>query len=90
MSKTLENAPAQAQTSKIDPRVLLLVLGVFALGTDALVVAGVLPEIAHTMMISDSLAGQLVTAFTLTYGLGASVLAVLTSVPPSFSPVACL
>lgn len=79
MSKTLANAPAQAQTSKIDPRILLLVLGMFALGTDALVVAGVLPEIAHTMMISDGLAGQLVTAFTLTYGLGAPVLAALTS-----------
>ncbi|HZR41028.1 MAG TPA: hypothetical protein VFB12_12970 [Ktedonobacteraceae bacterium] len=35
MSKTLENAPAQAQTNKIDPRVLLLMLGMFALGTDA-------------------------------------------------------
>lgn len=79
MSRTLADTPTQKQTSKSDPRLLLLVLGMFALGTDAFVVAGVLPEIAQTMGISDGLAGQLVTAFTLTYGLGAPVLAVLTS-----------
>lgn len=79
MSTTREPIAVQAQTSKIDPRVLLLALGMFALGTDALVVAGVLPEIAQTLQVSNSLAGQLVTAFTLTYGLGAPLLAVLTS-----------
>lgn len=57
MSKSLENAVIQAQTSRIDPRVLLA-LGMFALGTDAFVVAGVLPEIAQTLKISDGLAGQ--------------------------------
>jgi len=60
-------------------RILWLALGMFALGTDAYVVAGVLPEIARTTMVSESLAGQLVTAFTLTYGLGAPVFAALTS-----------
>jgi MFS transporter, DHA1 family, inner membrane transport protein len=79
MSKTLQNVSRSARISKIDPRILLLALGMFALGTDAYVVAGVLPEIAHETMVSESLAGQLVTAFTLTYGLGAPVLAALTS-----------
>ncbi len=78
MSKTLQDTPRSVQASKSDPRIFLLALGMFALGTDALVVAGVLPEIAHEMRVPESIAGQLVTAFTLTYGLGAPVLAVLT------------
>jgi DHA1 family inner membrane transport protein len=79
MSKALQDASRSTPTSKGDVRILWLALGMFALGTDAYVVAGVLPEIAHTMMVSDSLAGQVVTAFTLTYGLGAPIFAALTS-----------
>ena len=79
MSKAFQDASRSAPTSKIDARLLWLALGMFALGTDAYVVAGVLPEIAHATMVSASLAGQLVTAFTLTYGLGAPVFAALTS-----------
>lgn len=79
MSKTFEEPATTALTNKTDPRILLLALGMFALGTDALVVAGVLPEIARETRVSESLAGQLVTAFTLTYGLSAPVLAVLTN-----------
>jgi hypothetical protein len=53
MLKTLLNASTTERTGKIDPRILLLVLG-----TDAFIVAGVLPEIAHETMVSESLAGQ--------------------------------
>ena len=53
MLKTLLNASTTERTGKIDPRILLLVLG-----TDAFIVAGVLPEIAHETMVSASLAGQ--------------------------------
>ncbi|GHO72725.1 hypothetical protein KSD_04960 [Ktedonobacter sp. SOSP1-85] len=63
----------------IDWRILLLALGMFALGTDAFVVAGVLPVIAGEMHVTEGLAGQLVTVFSLTYGLGAPVLAAVTS-----------
>ena len=79
MSNTLEEASRSVPTRRINPRVLLLALGMFALGTDVNVVAGVLPEIAHALIVSESLAGQVVTAFTLTYGLGAPVLAALIS-----------
>lgn len=79
MSKVFQDASRSAPTSKGDVRILWLALGMFALGTDAYVVAGVLPEIARTTMVSESLAGQLVTAFTLTYGLGAPIFAALTS-----------
>src|SRR5690349_19796945 len=72
--------PTRNEPSKgLNPRILLLVLGMFALGTDAFVVAGVLPTIAGEVKVTESLAGQLVTAFSLTYGLGAPLLAALTS-----------
>lgn len=66
MSKTLQDLATKTQTNESDPHILLLALGMFALGTDTFVAAGVLPEIAHETMVSESIAGQLVTAFTLT------------------------
>lgn len=70
----IEHKPA----SGINPRIILLALGMFALGTDAFVVAGVLPVIARETGVTEGLAGQLVTAFSLTYGLGATFLAAFT------------
>ena len=63
----------------MNPRIVLLALGMFALGTDAFIVAGVLPAIAHETGVSEGLAGQLITVFSLTYGLGAPVLAATTA-----------
>lgn len=63
----------------MNPRIILLTIGMFALGTDAFIVAGVLPVIAHETGVSAGLVGQLVTVFSLTYGLGAPVLAATTS-----------
>jgi MFS transporter, DHA1 family, inner membrane transport protein len=60
-------------------RILLLALGTFALGTDAFVVAGVLPKVAADLEISLETAGWVVTIFSLTYGLGAPFLAALTN-----------
>jgi DHA1 family inner membrane transport protein len=67
----------QKSTGRINPRIFLLALGMFALGTDAFVVAGVLPVIAREMGVTEGLAGQLVTAFSFTYGFGAPLLAAL-------------
>jgi predicted MFS family arabinose efflux permease len=63
---------------KINPRIFLLALGMFALGTDAFVISGVLPVIARETGVTISLAGQLVTVFSLTYGFGAPLLAAFT------------
>ncbi|HET8844726.1 MAG TPA: MFS transporter, partial [Ktedonobacteraceae bacterium] len=68
----------QEPLTRINPRIILLTLGMFALGTDAFIVAGVLPVIAHETGVTEGLVGQLVTAFSLTYGLGAPVLAAFT------------
>ncbi|GCF10338.1 MFS transporter [Dictyobacter arantiisoli] len=71
-------AAAQQPSAKINRRIFLLALGMFALGTDAYVVSGVLAVIAKESRVTEGLAGQLVTAFSLTYGLGSPLLAALT------------
>src|SRR5881396_723982 len=77
-TKPCSTVERQEPLTRMNPRIILLALGMFALGTDAFVVAGVLPVIAHEMGVTEGLAGQLVTIFSLTYGLGAPVLAALT------------
>ena len=53
----------------MDRRLLVLALGMFALGTDSFVVAGVLPEISQTFHVTIGAAGQLTTAYAITYAL---------------------
>ncbi len=79
MSTETQRSRSKTYSSRIDPRIFLLALGMFALGTDAFVIAGVLPVIAHTVHVTTGTAGQLVTVFSLTYGLGAPFLAALTA-----------
>ncbi|MCZ0972628.1 hypothetical protein O1L55_16935 [Streptomyces albulus] len=60
-------------------KVWLLTLGAFTLGLDAYVMAGLLPVLAADVGTRVSLAGQLVTAFTLAYALSAPLVAGLFS-----------
>lgn len=62
----------------VNSRLLALALGTFALGTDAFVIAGILPTIAHSFRVSAAQAGQLVAAFALVYAIATPVLATLT------------
>jgi predicted MFS family arabinose efflux permease len=57
---------------------LWIALGAFAIGTEGFMLAGLLPSIAADVGVSISLAGQLVTVFSLTYALGSPLLAVAT------------
>ena len=61
-------------------RILLmaLALGAFAIGTDSLVISGLLVHIAVGIHVSTTAAGQLISAFALAYAIGAPVLATLT------------
>lgn len=61
-----------------DRRVWLLTVGTFAIGTDAFVVSGILPAIAADLRVGLDAAGQVATAYALTYALGALLLAALT------------
>src|SRR5262249_44561240 len=63
------------RTWDMDRRLLILALGMFAMGTDNFVVAGILPGVAASLHTSVSLAGLMVTFYALTYALAAPVMA---------------
>jgi predicted MFS family arabinose efflux permease len=56
---------------------ILLAVGLFAIGTDGYVIAGLLPEMGRDLGVSDSDTGHLVSAFALAYAIGAPLLAVM-------------
>lgn len=60
-------------------RAAVLAIGTFAVGTDAFVIAGVLPSIADSLRVSVGAAGQLVTVFALAYALTAPFVGALTA-----------
>lgn len=60
-------------------KLIFLALGAFAIGTEGYVVAGVLPTIASDLGVTLPIAGQLITAFALTYAIGSPLIAVATS-----------
>jgi DHA1 family inner membrane transport protein len=76
-----DTAPPAASVAarRLDPRILLLALGTFALGTDVFVIAGILRLIAEGLDVSTEAAGQLATAYALTYALGSPLLAAATA-----------
>jgi len=55
----------------MDRRLLILAVGMFAMGTDNFVVAGILPGVAASLHTSVSLAGLMVTFYALTYAVAA-------------------
>ncbi|MDQ0377858.1 MFS transporter [Amycolatopsis thermophila] len=65
-------------TSRLPARVGVLTLATFAVGTDAFVVNGVLPELARSLGVSIGEAGQLVSVFALAYAVLSPVLAAVT------------
>jgi predicted MFS family arabinose efflux permease len=51
-------------------RLLPLVLGAFAIGTETFMITGVLPIISSDLQVSPAAAGSLVTIFALAYAFG--------------------
>ncbi|MDW5328507.1 MFS transporter [Plantactinospora sp. KLBMP9567] len=70
-----------AQNRGLKPT-LVLAVGTFAVGTDAFVVAGFLPEMADTLHVSTAAAGQSVTVFALSYAVLAPLVATVTARVP--------
>lgn len=66
----------------MDRRLLVLALGMFALGTDSFVMAGVLPQIAHSFEVPIGAAGQMTTIYAITYALMAPTVAALAARVP--------
>ncbi len=59
----------------MDRRLLVLAAGMFAIGTDSFVVAGILPQVAKSLDVSIGVAGQMVTLYALSYALLSPVIA---------------
>lgn len=59
--------------------VFWLALAAFAIGTEAFVIAGLLPIMATDLNVTLAATGQLVTAYAVTYAIGSPILAVLFS-----------
>jgi predicted MFS family arabinose efflux permease len=74
--------PATADASRWVAPVLVLALGSFAMGTDSFILAGILPQLASGLRVSEGAAGQVVTAFALTYAISAPFLAAATGKVP--------
>jgi len=55
------------------PSVYLIAIGAFSLGMASYVTAGLIPMIETSFLVSVAVAAQLVTAFTLAYGLGSPI-----------------
>lgn len=61
------------------PRTLILAVGTFVIGTDAFVVAGVLPDLQTRFGVDARAIGALVTVFAITYAVASPVLGAATS-----------
>jgi predicted MFS family arabinose efflux permease len=61
----------------MDRRLMVLALGMFALGTDSFVIAGVLPQMARSFQVSVGAAGQMTTVYALAFALLAPIIAAL-------------
>ncbi|RKD23005.1 MFS transporter [Ammoniphilus oxalaticus] len=60
-------------------KVFILALSTVAVGLVELIIGGILPTIADDLGVSQASAGQLITAFALTYAVAGPVLLVMTS-----------
>ena len=56
---------------------LILSIGTFTLGVDGFVLSGLLPQVAASLHVSASTAGQLTTLFALVYAVSSPVIAAL-------------
>lgn len=81
MTTNALSEPASTPTAhrSFDPRVWLLALGTFAVGTDSFVISGLLNQLAHDLSIDLDTAGNVVSSYSLAYGLSAPFLAALTA-----------
>jgi len=71
-------APAK-RADRLDHRIYLLAFAIFATGTDAGVVAGMLPQIAQDFHVGIGVASQLLTAYAITYAVGSPFFGVIAS-----------
>ncbi len=69
--------PAAATHTLRTVDLLILSIGTFTLGVDGFVLSGLLPQVAASLHVSASTAGQLTTLFALVYAVGSPIIAAL-------------
>jgi MFS transporter, DHA1 family, inner membrane transport protein len=74
-----DSEPASSHPTRLDSRIFLLAFAIFATGTDAGVVAGMLPQIAQDFHLGIGITGQLLTAYAITYAVGSPFFGVLSA-----------
>lgn len=62
--------------------VVILAAGTFAVGTDAFIIAGFLPEMSQALGVGKAAAGQALTVFAICYAVMSPILATLTTKLP--------
>jgi predicted MFS family arabinose efflux permease len=77
MTRSDSSAADEGIFGGIDRRAFLLALGTFAIGTDAFIIAGVLPEISTSLSSSLGATGLVVSVFSLAYAVGSPVVSSL-------------
>ena len=76
----MSNASSPPQTqlrAGIGSHAFLLALATFAIGTDAFIIAGILPQISHDLTVTISSAGLVVSVFSISYAVGAPIVSAL-------------
>src|SRR5690349_3686521 len=84
MTSTLDRSSRPASVVAPDPAVrwlavLALAVGSFGIGTTEFVAMGLLPDIAHSLGISEPTAGHVISAYALGVVIGAPLIAALTA-----------
>jgi MFS transporter, DHA1 family, inner membrane transport protein len=77
MARSDGSAASEGIYGGLDRRAFLLALGTFAIGTDAFIIAGVLPEISTSLSSSLGATGLVVSVFSLAYAVGSPVVSSL-------------
>lgn len=66
----------------MDRRLFALAVGMFAVGTDSFVIAGILPQVAQSLGVPVPVAGQMVTIYALSYALLSPLIAAFAAQVP--------
>jgi MFS transporter, DHA1 family, inner membrane transport protein len=67
------------QGGRVSAHSFLLALATFAVGTDAFIIAGILPQLAHELRVSIGAAGLIVSVFSISYAVGAPIASALSA-----------
>jgi MFS transporter, DHA1 family, inner membrane transport protein len=75
----MDSAALDRALGAIEPRALLLALATFAIGTDAFIIAGILPQIASDMKCDIGMAGLVVSVFSVSYAIGSPLISAVST-----------